>query len=84
MLAFWLACFAWVIGYSLCFGSGGDDRELAIVGGVPAWVFWGVGVPWIVATVFSTWFALTQMQEDPLDQRDERDAESVDKTTSQP
>lgn len=90
MLAFWLVCFAWVVGYSLSYGAAGDDRQLSIVGGVPAWVFWGVGVPWMVATVFSAWFALTQMHEDPLDAPDGRDAgdavgnvEVNDKTTSQ-
>lgn len=81
MLAFWLICFAWVIGYSLSFGfghdrSGVDDgQEIAIVGGVPSWVFWGVGMPWLVATVFSSWFALSHMQDDSLD-GDTLDADS--------
>jgi len=67
MLAFWLVCFLWVITYSLCFGRVDDGRELSTIAGIPSWVFWGIAVPWIVATVFSSWFALTRISEDSLE-----------------
>ncbi len=82
MLALWLTSFLWVIGYSLSFGFGHDGpadqdgQEIAIVGGVPSWVFWGVAVPWFVATTFSAWFALSRMQDDSLD-GDTNDADEV-------
>ena len=74
----WTLNFAWVIGYSLSFGYRGGDEpsELITRLGMPAWVFWGVFTPWIVTTLFTAWFALTQMDDHPLD--DEPRGESVD------
>ena len=67
MLVFWLVCFLWVITYCVCFGEVDDGRELSMIAGIPSWVFWGIAVPWIVATVFSAWFALARISEDSLE-----------------
>jgi hypothetical protein len=83
MLAFWLATFAWVIGYSLTYGRQDGGQEPAVLFGFPAWVFWGVGVPWLAATLFTCWFALAQMSDDALEvERETNDPE--EETTVQP
>lgn len=73
ILVIWLALFVWVIG--VCYSYGYDsEADIAMVLGMPAWVFWGVFVPWIAAAVTSSWFALTQMEDHPLEQvNSERD-----------
>ncbi len=64
----WAVNFAWVIGYCLLRGYDVDTVEnLQTIIGMPEWVFWGVFFPWIVTTLFTAWFALTQMADHPLD-----------------
>ncbi|MAI72524.1 MAG: hypothetical protein CMM01_16680 [Rhodopirellula sp.] len=62
----WLLHFVWVVGYCCAFGYPPPESELITVLGMPSWVFWGVFVPWISATLISTWFALTQIQDHEL------------------
>lgn len=66
ILLIWGACFAWTIGYCRVFGYELDE-PIALTFGMPSWAFWGVFVPWGIATIVSCWFALTQMQDHPLD-----------------
>jgi len=63
----WTICFFWVIGYTGLYGYPPPDQPLTTVIGMPSWVFWGVFLPWVLAAVFSSWFALTQIQDHPLD-----------------
>lgn len=51
-------------------GGQSPDR----VFGMPSWVFWGVLVPWLAADVFSLWFCLFFMADDPLQEADEEAA----------
>ena len=61
----WAVTFAWVITYCRLFGySSGEPVELTL--GIPSWAFWGVFAPWGIATGVSCWFALTKMQDHPL------------------
>lgn len=78
IVSIWLVTFVWVIGYCRLFGYNGDQPvELTL--GMPSWVFWGIVIPWIVATVVSCWFALTQMQDHPLeDASPDEESETVD------
>ena len=46
---------------------GARDVELRLVLGMPSWVFWGVMLPWILVTLLTAWFALTQMADHPLE-----------------
>ena len=62
----WFVCLIWTVGYCAVFGYGIETDELKLFAGVPSWVFWGVVVPWIVATVFSVWFGLFFMKDDEL------------------
>ena len=66
IIGIWLVNFVWVIGYCYLFGYS-PDQPLQLTFGIPSWAFWGIFVPWGVATVVSGWFALTQMQDHPLD-----------------
>lgn len=66
IIVIWLASFIWVIGYCWLFGYS-PDQPIALVFGIPSWAFWGIFAPWGLATAVSCWFALTQMQDHPLD-----------------
>ncbi len=66
MLAVWLICFLWVIGYCSAWAYRDDELPLKIVFGMPAWVFWGIVLPWLGAVVASCLFALFGMADDDL------------------
>jgi hypothetical protein len=42
-----------------------DAMPVATVGGLPAWVFWGIALPWIVASAISIIFSLRYLQHEP-------------------
>ena len=74
----WAISFVWVIGYCLWYGYEANE-VIELTFGIPSWAFWGVFVPWAVATVATCWFALTQMKDHPLDvEADDQDAGSAD------
>ena len=68
ILLVWLASFAWTVPY--CYLKGyetpADPSELSIVWGMPAWVTWGVAVPWIVSGLVSIVLCLWFIQDDDL------------------
>lgn len=66
ILLLWLGCFVWVIGYCSLFGYRTEGGEVQIVLGMPSWVLWGVLLPWLVATILSSVFALWGIANDPL------------------
>lgn len=67
ILALWAVFFLWVIGYTTLYGYRLDDQPLVTVAGMPSWVFWGIFLPWVLSAAISCWFALTQIQDDSLD-----------------
>ncbi len=66
ILLVWVAAFVWVIGYTSRFGYIREGETISTVWGLPAWVFWGVALPWGIATVVSSWFALRYIADEPL------------------
>jgi len=42
-------------------------HKLALVLGLPAWVFWGIALPWCIATCFSVYYAMQLMDEETFD-----------------
>ena len=68
ILVFWAVFFVWVVGYCSLFGYPAEGEPIATVLGMPAWVFWGIFVPWIVSGAITIWFALTQIEDHPLDE----------------
>lgn len=76
ILLFWVAFFVWVVGYSSLFGYPAEGEPIDTVIGMPAWVFWGVFLPWIISGLVTIWFALTQIEDHPLEEIS--DAENSD------
>jgi hypothetical protein len=72
IIAIWAGTFVWVIGYCRLFGYG-DDEAIDLTMGMPSWAFWGVFLPWGIASLASCWFALAQMQDHPLETDDSDD-----------
>lgn len=67
----WCVNCAWVVGYCRLYGYDSFDTEnIKTILGMPSWAFWGLFVPWVTATVFTIWFALTQMEDHPLEPAD--------------
>lgn len=67
ILLAWVVNFAWVIGYCRTAAFKVVEGEPATVIGMPAWVFFGVFLPWLAATAFTAWFALARMEDQPLE-----------------
>lgn len=64
ILIAWAVCLIWAVGFSALAGYDVDSDQVSIILGIPDWVFWGVLVPWIAATVFSVWFSLVYIADD--------------------
>lgn len=57
----------WSVGVSYFSGyTDADEQNLRTVLGMPRWVFWGVAVPWMASNLFTFWFCLFYMKDDPL------------------
>jgi hypothetical protein len=67
IVVIWAISFLWVIGYCSRYGATGEVGSMATVGGIPAWVFWGIALPWVIATIVTCWFALAYVVDEPLD-----------------
>ena len=62
----WVIATAYSVGYSWLNGYRRPIESLTYVFGLPDWIFWGVIVPWLACTVFSAWFCLFYMADEPL------------------
>lgn len=57
----------WSVGTSYFLGYGLTEAETTqTMLGIPRWIFWGVGVPWMAANLFTFWFCMFCMANDPL------------------
>ncbi len=74
ILCAWVVCLIWTVGYSAVAGYGVLPEEVSIILGMPSWVFWGVLVPWVAATLFSVWFSLAYIADDDLGESDDEEA----------
>ncbi len=69
ILGIWLGFMAWTIGVTAYLGYAEPAGEtVELVWGLPAWVFWGIVVPWAAANVTTFWFCLGYMKDQPLDE----------------
>ena len=71
ILIAWAVCLIWTVGYCALFGYDVPIDQLRYLLGMPSWVFWGVLVPWVAATLFSIWFALAVIADDDLGETQE-------------
>lgn len=70
IFAVWVLALLWAVPYCYINGYDIDPTTLKTVWGVPSWVFWGIGAPWILANIFTFWFCLFYMEEDDLGEGD--------------
>lgn len=61
ILIAWAVCLIWTIGY--CAISAYRPGDVSLVWGMPAWVVFGIVLPWLIATIYSLWFALFHMKD---------------------
>ncbi len=71
ILVAWAVCLIWTVGYCALWAYDVPPDQIGIILGMPSWVFWGVLVPWIAATLFSIWFGLVYMADDDLGETDD-------------
>lgn len=71
----WVVFAVWVVGVSWWHGRPAPGVEVKTVMGMPAWAFWGVGVPWVAANAVTFWFCFRFMKDDPLEVVPEEQAE---------
>lgn len=62
----WAAALVWCVPYCYAFGYGVEHDNVAMVWGIPSWLFWGICFPWILANAFTVWFCLCYMKLDNL------------------
>ena len=67
VLCTWLVFCVWVVGVCLKNGYDINPDNLQVTMGMPSWVFWGIGLPWLMANVVTIWFALKFVADDPLE-----------------
>ena len=67
ILLTWLVFAIWVISYSLSYGYDLDPETFSTVIGIPAWIFWGIGLPWVLAILVTISFAVFVIKDDPLE-----------------
>lgn len=77
-LLLWLAAAVYTIGYCYTYGyidihNPPPNESLALIWGIPSWVFWGILCPWGVCFLVSTWFAFVFIQDAPLEDDSQRD-----------
>jgi len=69
-LSVWLVFLAWVIGYSWLRGyNATPEPDSALPGtilGMPEWVFWGLALPWVLATALTILFGVFILRDDDL------------------
>lgn len=59
----WFVFFVWVVGVSYTMGYGDVDPSNSVMG-LPAWVFWGIFLPFVVATVVNCLYAFLYLKDD--------------------
>lgn len=63
----------WSLSVSIGLGYFSESQtvDIGTVLGLPAWVFWGILIPWIAVDVISIWFCFFFMKDDDLGEVEE-------------
>ncbi len=80
ILLIWCVFAVWVVGGAWYFAYDSSSEELNLIWGIPSWVFWSVGVPWIGANLSILWFCTCFMKDQSLEEQE--DAEGRGETSS--
>lgn len=72
ILGLWAAAMLWVVPFSYFYGyhEVPNPDELELILGIPAWVFWGVLVPWIVCTLATIGLCVWFIKDEDLESAD--------------
>ena len=63
----WFIAMLWAVPYCYFTGYGVEDpANIPTLFGVPSWIVWGFGLPWLVADLFTTWFCFSFMKDGDL------------------
>ena len=57
----WIFTLVWVVGVSWWLGA---ERPTAMWAGVPQWVVLGVGIGWLCAFAFNSWYSARMLSND--------------------
>ena len=69
MVGTWVVFFIWVNGYGILNGyTAGDVQPVPVVLGIPRWIFFGYLLPLLAADVFTLWFCLRYMKDEPMEE----------------
>lgn len=68
ILVIWGITLCWVVPYSIINGYAPPQspEELKLVWGMPEWIFYGVALPWIIASAVTFGLCLFVIQDDDL------------------
>lgn len=64
----WVLGLIWAVPYCYLTGYNLAPEEVQTIVGIPSWIFWGIGVPWVIADLFTAWFCFLYMSEDDLEE----------------
>jgi hypothetical protein len=68
IMVIWAVALTWSVGSGYVLGYRRDPDEMALILGMPDWVFWSVVLPWGLALAFTAWFCFAFMADDDLGQ----------------
>lgn len=71
----WLVAGVVTLSVSYSLGYGRTREDLVLILGLPAWVFWGVVIPWLGSVAFVAWFCFGFIVDDDLGEDPEEEAE---------
>jgi hypothetical protein len=71
ILLTWIVFAIWVLSYSLSYGYNLHPDTFSTVLGIPEWIFWGIGLPWIFAMLITIGFAVFIVKDDQLEENEE-------------
>lgn len=68
ILLMWLCCFIWTLSFCLTYGyqENVDPKTFSTVFGIPAWVAYGIALPWLIADIVTIWFCFFRMKDGDL------------------
>lgn len=63
----WFVAMLWAVPYCYYYGYGiADPEKISTTFGIPSWLLWGIGMPWLLADIFTTWFCFWFMKDGEL------------------